>query len=239
MSERVVRGDTVLQSEVLEDLSDAVNYQRWLADLVAPHLGARPLEIGSGIGDYAAKWLPQVDHFTVTEGDASRLTALKGRFGGEPKVTVRELLLPVDEQGQHSAIVALNVWEHIEDQVEALRSAAGLLRPGGTVVLIVPAFEFAMSRFDLEIGHVRRYTTASMRELLTAAGLEIDEVRYVNPVGLISWYLICKLLRQTPKNGPLLRFYDRLVIPALRRAEQGRKPPFGQSVFAVARKAGA
>jgi hypothetical protein len=93
-----------------------------------------------------------------------------------------------------------------------------------------------MSRFDREIGHVRRYTTGTMRAALTEAGLEIDELRYVNPVGLLSWVVMCRLLRQRPKNGPLLRAYDRFVVPTLRRAEQGRRPPFGQSVFAVARK---
>jgi hypothetical protein len=231
-----ILGDTLLQSSILEDLSDAVNYQQWLADLVRPYLGDEPLEIGSGIGDYAALWLPDVQHFTATEGDEQRLLGLKSRFDGEPKVTVRELLLPTGETGSHSAIVALNVWEHIDDHVGALISAKQLLRPGGAVALVVPAFEAAMSRFDREIGHVRRYTTAGMAEALTAAGLEIEELRYVNPVGLISWMVVCKLLRQRPKNGLMLRAYDRMVIPVLRKAERGRKPPFGQSVFAVARK---
>jgi SAM-dependent methyltransferase len=228
-----VLGDTVLQSSVLEDLSDAVNYQKWLADLVRPHLGDNPLEVGSGLGYYAALWLDDVEHFTVTEGDAQRLLALKNRFTGEPKVTVRELLLPTDEVGRHSSIVALNVWEHIDDQVGALRSAARLLRPGGKIVLVVPAFEFAMSRFDREIGHVRRYTTESMRSAMTEAGLRVEELRYVNPMGLLSWVVMCRLLRQRPKNGALLRAYDRMLIPVLRRAEQGRRPRFGQSVFVV------
>src|SRR4029450_3558262 len=98
-----VLGDTVLQSSVLEDLSDAVNYQSWLADLCRPHLGPTPLEVGSGLGYYAALWLDDVEHFTATEGDPQRLLALKSRFAGEPKVTVRELLLPTDEAGAHSS----------------------------------------------------------------------------------------------------------------------------------------
>src|SRR5215207_5483930 len=103
-----VLGDSNLQNLVLEDLSDAVNYQCWLADLVRPHLGDDPLEIGSGIGYYAALWLPDVERFTVTEGDQSRLLALKNRFADEPKVTVRELLLPTNAKAEHSAMVALN-----------------------------------------------------------------------------------------------------------------------------------
>ncbi|HEX6686162.1 MAG TPA: methyltransferase domain-containing protein [Candidatus Limnocylindrales bacterium] len=230
-----INGDTALQSTVLEDLSDAVNYQRWLADLARPYLGDEPLEIGSGIGDYAALWLPGVKHFTATEGDPQRLLGLKGRFADEPRVTTRELLLPTDETGSYSAIVALNVWEHIDDHVGALVSVKRLLRPGGAVVLVVPAFEAAMSRFDREIGHVRRYTKRSMAQALTDAGLRIEQLHYVNPVGLISWMVVCRLLRQRPQNGVMLRAYDRMVIPVLRKAERGRKPPFGQSVFAVAR----
>ena len=231
-----VNGDTVLQSGVLEDLSDAVNYQRWLADLVRPYLGDEPLEIGSGIGDYTALWLPSVRHFTATEADPQRLQTLQERFAGEPKVTVRELLLPAPEKASHSSVVALNVWEHIDDHVGALRSAAELLRPGGTIVLIVPAFEIGMSKFDREIGHVRRYTKATMAGAFEAADIPLEQLRYVNPVGLLSWIVMCRLLRQRPKNGLMLRTYDRNVIPLLRKAEQGRTPPFGQSVFAVGRK---
>src|SRR5688572_33106987 len=97
-----VSGDSDLQNLVLEDLSDAVNYQRWLADLVRPYLGDDPLEIGSGIGYYAALWLPDVKRFTATEGDESRLLALKKRFAGDPKVSVQELLLPTEAKAAHS-----------------------------------------------------------------------------------------------------------------------------------------
>jgi SAM-dependent methyltransferase len=230
-----IAGDTHLQSRVLEDLSDAVNYQSWLADLARPYLGNNPIELGSGLGDYAAAWLNTVPRITVTEADDSRLKALTGRFVEDPRVDVRPLFLPTEERGEHTAAVALNVLEHIEDDVAGLRSVGGLLRPGGAVVLIVPAFPSAMSRFDRTIGHFRRYTVASLGGALTAAGLRIEELRYVNPVGLLGWYVACRTLGFTPHNGPTVRAYDRVVVPLARRLEQRWKPPFGQSVFAVAR----
>jgi hypothetical protein len=52
----VIEHDDV-QSRVLEDLSKAVNYRRWLAGLAAPYLGDDPIEIGAGNGDYAVEWL--------------------------------------------------------------------------------------------------------------------------------------------------------------------------------------
>lgn len=230
-----IAGDTHLQSRVLEDLSDAVNYQRWLADLTRPYIGDDPIELGSGLGDYAVSWLATAPRMTVTEADQSRLALLAERFAADPRVQVRPLHLPTDEQATHSAAVALNVLEHIEDDVAALRSISGMLRPGGAVVLIVPAFPAAMSEFDRSIGHFRRYTKASLSTALTGAGLEIERLQYINPIGLINWYLACRVLRMAPRNGLMLRVYDRLVVPAARAAEGTRRPPFGQSVFAVAR----
>lgn len=231
-----INGDSELQTAVLEDLSDAVNYRRWLADLGRPFLGDEPLEIGSGLGTYVAEWLPGVKTFTATEPDEQRLLWLKRRFESEPNVVIRTLRMPTEETGNHTSVIALNVLEHIDDHVEVLRSAARLIRPDGAIVLLVPAFPAAMSDFDRMIGHVRRYTTASLGAALTEAGLKIEELRYVNPVGLIAWYVSCRLLRQRPKNGAALRAYDRFVVPALRKGEL-KRPPFGQSVFAVARRA--
>ncbi len=238
-----VTGNSRLQSDVLEDLSDARRYRRWLADLARPYLGDDPIEIGSGTGDYAMEWQSDVKSFTATEADEGRYTALTQRFAHHDVVAVRFLLLGEPHGGgvyraagdtQHSAAVSLNVFEHIPDDVGALRATAALVRPGGAVILIVPAFPSAMSRFDLAIGHQRRYTTASMRAALTSAGLEIEQVRYVNPVGLLSWYATVKALRMTPHNGWALRTYDRTIVPLARLLD--RLPiPFGQSVFAVAR----
>jgi SAM-dependent methyltransferase len=225
-----------VQSQVLEDLSEAVNYRRWLAGLAHDHLGDDPIEISAGAGDYAAEWLTTLPRITVTEADDRRLKALHARFVDDPRVAVHHLTLPGSHHGQHSAAVALNVLEHINDDVAALRSVARLLRPGGAVVLIVPAFPSAMSRFDRAIGHVRRYRRATLSAVLTDAGLTVEQIRYVNPLGLINWYLLCKTLGWFPKQGPLLRAYDRLIIPVARRMERRWRPPFGQSIFVVARK---
>ncbi|NJC82455.1 class I SAM-dependent methyltransferase [Planosporangium mesophilum] len=233
-----IAGDTHLQSRVLEDLSDAVNYQRWLADLARPYLGENPIELGSGIGDYAAAWLSTVSRITVTEADQSRLKGLVERFADDSRVDVRTLFLPTEERAEHSAAVALNVLEHVEDDVAGLRSIGGLLRPGGAVVLIVPAFPSAMSRFDRTIGHYRRYTVASLGAALTGAGLRVEQLRYINPVGLLGWYVACRTLGLAPHNGPLVRLYDRTVVPLARRLERHGRAPFGQSVFAVARTPG-
>src|SRR5690606_18369766 len=135
-----VSGDTRLQSKVLESLSSAVRYRRWLADLARPYLGAHPIEIGSGNGDYAAEWVtpsggqPAIVSFTATEADEERCADLARRFADHPVVRTRPLLLghdrpvayagPAEAEPPHTAAVAYNVLEHIADDVAAVRAMA-------------------------------------------------------------------------------------------------------------------
>ncbi len=230
-----IAGDQQVQSEVLEGLATAVNHRRWFVELAVPYLGDDPIEIGSGLGDYAIEWADRIPRLTATEADPERLVKLKERMVDHPGVSVREMLLPSEDTGHYSAAVSYNVLEHIDDHVGALRSIARLVRPGGAIVLIVPAFMFAMSPVDIATGHVRRYTKKTMRAALTEAGLEVERVHYANALGLIGYYVATSVFKLTPKEGAMVKVYDRLVLPATKAAESIVRPPFGQSVFAVAR----
>jgi SAM-dependent methyltransferase len=232
-----ITGDQQVQSEVLEGLATAVNHRRWFVDLALPYLGDDPIEIGSGLGDYAKAWASHFPHFTATEADPDRLVELRSRLADQPNVDVHELVLPCDDRcGTYSGAVSYNVLEHIDDHVGALRSMAHLVRPGAAIVLIVPAFPFAMSPVDIATGHVRRYTRRTMRDALDAAGLVVERIQYVNALGLIGYYLATSVFRLAPREGPMVRFYDRFVLPVTRASERIVPAPFGQSVFAVARK---
>lgn len=231
-----VLGDSALQSRVLESLATAQRYRAWLTDLARPYLGDHPLELGSGLGEYAAIWLDKgVPRITVTERDPERLGFLRDRFAADARVDVHELDVFAPPSAQHSSFVAFNVLEHIDDHVGALAGAHRLVRPGGAVVMFVPAFEFALSDFDRAVGHVRRYRTGSLAAAYERAGLRIERLHYVNAPGLIAWYVAMRLLRLTPGDGPLIRTWDRVVVPVTRALERRVRPPFGQSVFAVGR----
>jgi SAM-dependent methyltransferase len=224
----------VLQHSVLEALEGARNYNTWIASLVAPHLGDDPLEIGSGTGTFASLWLDGgLPRLTVSETDSAMVERLEKRFSDDARVTVRELDLLSAPSGQHSSVVAINVLEHIEDDVAGLTAAARLTQPGGAVVVFVPAFQFAMSRFDRALGHYRRYTKDSLRRALADAGLQVKELEYVNAPGLVAWTIGMRLLRMSPREGVVLRSWDRAVVPTTRRLEARWRPSFGQSLLAA------
>ena len=229
-------GDRDTQRDVLEALSGCRNHRVWFARFADPYLGEHPIEIGSGLGDYAREWIPRVASYTATEADPVLLAGLKEQLAAFENVTVQQMMLPTEQRASHSCLICYNVLEHIEDDVGALRSMARLVRPGGHLVLVCPAFPFAMSPVDVATGHVRRYTRRSMGRALTAAGLAVVSNRYANSLGLICYFGYTSVLRRQPSTNGTMTFYDRAVVPVVRSAERiiGR-PPFGQSVVAVAR----
>jgi SAM-dependent methyltransferase len=231
-----IRGDRQIQCDVLVALAECRNHRKWFADFATPYLGEHPIEIGSGLGDYALQWVPRVDKFTATDADPALFAELSKQMAAYENVTVRQLLLPTPERADHSCLICYNVLEHIDDDVGALTSMARLVRPEGYLVLVCPAFPFAMSPVDVATGHVRRYTKRSMAAALTGAGLDVVDVRYANSLGLVCYYMFTSLLKKQPSTGGTMLFYDRLVVPAVRAVERLiRRPPFGQSVVAVAR----
>lgn len=229
-----VLGDTVVQTTSLESNAGAVNYHGWLTDLAVPYLGDDPVELGSGLGQYVKLWLEAgAPRFTATDLDPGRLATLEKALGSDPRVTVTALDACDPPEGRHSACVAFNVLEHIPDDLAVLRGMHRLVRPGGYVVMFVPAFMFAMSDFDRTIGHVRRYTKRGLVARYEEAGLRVVTAKYVNIPGILAWYVGMRLLRMTPGDGVLLRVWDKLVIPATRALERHVTAPFGQSVLVV------
>ena len=92
-----ITGHQHVQSEVLEGLATAVNHRRWFVELALPYLGNDPIEIGSGLGDYALEWARHCQRFTATEADPERLIALKERLARQPNIEVRQMLLPTSD----------------------------------------------------------------------------------------------------------------------------------------------
>ena len=130
----------------------------------------------------------------------------------------------------------VNVLEHIDNEVAELTLIRSHLRPGGHVAIWVPAHEALFARFDEAVGHYRRYSKNRLSALADMAGLEIVQLRYVNPVGAVGWMLTAKALRVSPTESALAGIFDKYVVPVTKRVEARWEQKFGQSVLLIARK---
>jgi hypothetical protein len=129
----------------------------------------------------------------------------------------------------------LNVFEHIEDDAAALSSTYNILAQGGTLILIVPAHAWLYGSMDSSIGHCRRYTKAMLKQKLDAAGFQTIQLKYINLLGAVGWFINGKLLKRKTPPADQLKLLNRW-IPLLQKAETIIKPPFGISLLAIARK---
>jgi SAM-dependent methyltransferase len=221
----------------LED-SSGTNQRRYRAfqlSLIEPHCGGSVLEIGAGLGEFAAQ-LTGLDRHVVTDVDPAAVAAMASRFADRPEVEARVLDLAqgsIDLGTPVSTVVAINVLEHIDDDVGALKALASMTEPGGRIVLWVPAYMQLYGDFDRAVGHVRRYTPATMSAAIRNAGLRPELVKPVNLLGGIAWWATVRRGGVGTPNPRLVRAYDRFVVPVTRAVERRFTPPFGQSVLAV------
>ncbi|NUM87646.1 MAG: class I SAM-dependent methyltransferase [Bdellovibrionales bacterium] len=244
----------------LAALANAHNYNQWIRDLVMPHLGRRILELGAGIGNMSAH-LPARDLLVLSEADSRLLRMLKStveaEFGmaavndGRVRVASLNLNHPVSAQlsdMDFDTVVSFNVFEHIQDDVTAMREVLDLLRrsraPGPKrVITFVPAHQWAYGSMDEVCGHYRRYSKRAFLTLLRCAGLPEEgmgrvKARYFNLASVPGWFITTKLLRRRKIDSAALTAFNALV-PLVRPVDDfllGRLGfPIGQSLVAVAR----
>jgi SAM-dependent methyltransferase len=223
-------------AETLHSLDDAVNYTSWIYTMIEPHLGERVLEVGAGHGTFTAL-LADGRTVTATEVSTRCIEVLRDRYRSTSNVEVVEG--GVDEapgMGAFDSVVMVNVLEHVADDGTALCRLREALRPGGRLVVFVPAFERLYSDFDRRIGHHRRYRVPELRQAMEKAGLSVVDIRYVNSLGAIAWWVLAKQLGQVPTRRWSALTYDRAAVPVLRRIEHRWRPPFGQSVLCIANR---
>jgi len=223
---------------ILHELTSARRFTGWLTRLIGPWFGQRILEIGSGIGNISRQ-LPKRELLTVSDCDEQYIEILTQAFRNYSMVSVARLDVTREEgfdelEGQYDSVVCLNVLEHIQDDVDALRRMATALRDGGHLIVQVPQYRFLMSRLDRELGHLRRYSRREICEKLESAGLSVRHILNVNALGVLGWLVNNRFLRRTTFGKFQLKIYD-MLVPFACMIEKLLPHP-GLSIVAVAQK---
>ena len=218
--------------ENLEVMREAENYNRFLRDMIRRYAGTPSVAIdfGAGIGTFSDSLDLPAGQVHCVEPDASARHALEAR-GYLPHADLGEV---TDTSIDY--LFSLNVLEHIDDDLAALKDMYRVLRPGGRLFVYVPAFMLLYTSMDAHVGHVRRYRLKQLRRIVAQAGFTIETSAYTDALGFFAT-LAYRLLDKT-EAGPLsprtVRFYDRFVFPLSRALSIPLSRIIGKNVFVVA-----
>ena len=217
----------------LEAMKLAINYNAALAQLVHTYsTGREALDFGAGAGVFSSLLKRRGVNVTCVEPDEALFTELKAMgfaaFRGIDEVPTASLVF----------VFSLNVLEHIHDDALVLRQIFERLRPGGRLLLYVPAFAILFSAMDRRVGHFRRYRRKSLAALLQHVGFVIDDARYADSLGFLAT-LVYKVVGDPDGglNTKSLTFYDRYVFPVSRFIDVALRGAIGKNLIVVAHKA--
>lgn len=196
----------------------------------------RILDVGCGAGLF----FDALQCFGDVEGIESDRGAVERAGRWQESIHHGELNESFRPTGLYDAILMLDILEHLDDPVRLLRYARPLLKPGGQILITVPAFNWLWTRHDDLNHHVCRYNRARMRQTVAAAGLVVTDSTYLFQSLVVPKALV--RLRESLLSKPpsLPTIPGRALNGALQswfRTEYAvaRWLPFGTSLMVVAK----
>lgn len=215
-------------ADLLEVMDEAVNYNRFLLEQIVDAAGdaRRILDFGAGNGRFAAQLKALGYDVYAIEPDRKFRDGLAGN--GVPAFA------NVEEVGtkRFDYIFSVNVLEHLENDKRTVEMLRERLRPGGRLLLYVPAYDILYSSNDKRAGHFRRYSKSGLLSLLRAAGLDVVRAEYVDSVGFLAALLYRAVgSRSGDLDVRAVKLYDRVAFPVSRVCDRVLKGIAGKNLL--------
>ncbi len=209
--------------------------------VVRPPQNALLLEVGCGTG-HNLGMLGAFGTVDACELDAVARGLASDRLG-RPVLEARLPDLSMFKDRSYDLIALLDVLEHVPDDASSLKAIERLLKPGGALLLTVPANPWMWSAHDAAHHHFRRYTRRQLAQLLQNAGLEIQLLSYFNTLlfPLVAGArIVGKLIGRDSADDAMPGAAVNNALKAIFGLEAGlvgRVPmPFGVSLIAMVRR---
>ena len=222
----------------LESLGRSPQIARWTVDQFDGAIGDRVLEAGSGIGNLTSLLLDR-ERLIALDIESSYVRRLDQRYGHlENFSTVRgdledpEVYVKLESE-ELDTVLCINVLEHLDRPDVAVDGFFRILKPGGRALILVPAGRSLYSAMDRAIEHRRRYEREDLREVLEAAGFQVERLAPFNRLGVLGWVVNRWTGRTSISPWQVLAF--RILMPVARILERADGLP-GLSWIAIARK---
>lgn len=218
----------------LESYSHAEKWKAYLHGKLRPYLKGDVLEVGAGIGSNAKFFsASEFTSWLCLEPDETLATRIPRADRRDVKIgTIQSLPL----EARFDSILYIDVLEHIEDDTAEMQLATQLLKPGGHLIVLVPAHQWLYSPMDDAVGHFRRYSRKSLLATAPAAELQLQMAWYLDSVGIAASLANRLLLRHSKPSVEQIRFWDNYLIPVSMAIDKVLGHNIGKSALAIWQK---
>ena len=230
--------------DTLNTIALANHLNNWMYNSIKPFCHGKILEIGSGVGNISEYFLNDNADILLTDIREGYCGSLRDKFAGSNTLLGIETMNLVDvnfdkkfakQFGCYDSVFALNVVEHIFDDQQAISNCYKLLRPGGQLVILVPAYQWLYNNLDIQLEHYRRYTRKRLETLFLISNFSIYHSRYFNAAGIVGWFVSGQLQHHRIIPAWQIRVYNRFVS-IFKLFDKMFLNSFGLSVITVGKK---
>lgn len=224
----------------LELFDKAKNWKSYYGNIIKPFLKGDVLEVGAGIGATTR---------TLCNGAQNKWVCLEpdAALASQINTLLKEKQLPAccelrtgtladQSSGElFDTVIYIDVIEHIENDAAELIRAKNHLKPGGYLIILVPAHQWLYSPFDEAIGHFRRYNK-NMLKAAIPPGFHQYQVIYLDSVGLMASVANKLFLKQSYPTQKQVLFWDSVLVPLSQLADVITFNAIGKSLLGIWRK---
>ena len=220
MNDEIISAIDPVGSHTLQIIAKAELFNNWIYSEFKSQLKGEILEVGSGIGNISQSVINEKLTITLSDYNTEYCEWLAKKFSRIPNVkdVIQLDLLHsnfettyVRLKEKFDSIFLLNVIEHLRDDSKAMANCYFMMKPGGHLIVLAPAYQYLYCRLDKELGHYRRYSSRKLKTLLEREGFIIKNVKHFNFLGIWGWLLSGKILRKRKLGRGEMNLFNHLV----------------------------
>jgi SAM-dependent methyltransferase len=214
----------------LDLFAKATGWKSYWRSFLAPMISGDVLEVGAGIGSNTGVFsgLP-VKSWTCLEPDQQLYARIPRELAG---TLINGKIADLPAIPSYDTIVYIDVLEHIEDDKGELEGAFRLLRRGGHLCVLAPAHQGLFTPFDAAIGHYRRYSKKSLKDV-GPPNARLTTLAYLDCAGILASIGNRVLFKQSAPTEGQIATWDRYLVPISRRLDSVFGYTIGKSVVGV------
>ena len=220
-----------------------------LFSLLATHIksGSSILDVGCGSGGLVGYLLEKNFNAKGIDVNQNNINVAKEYLISrslEPEKVSFGLTSDLISRGEQSDVVfCMDCLEHVEDDTKLFNELIELVRPGGKLILTVPALMLLYGVRDKKLGHFKRYEKNDLEVLSSGKALEVTEIRFWNILGVLPVFITQKLLQKDldvrfryGKRSARKRIIRGILFLWFKYIENQISPPFGLTLILIATK---